>query len=124
MGEKFAEAARLKDSVGYDPASMAKTFAWMIDNEHSVILLGDTGAIGLNKAPHPFNHAHWFAEELFWWSEGREGLALLAAAEAWANEHADSLRMITLEAVNPERMGRLYERRGYRAIEHSYVRMH
>lgn len=123
MGEKFADRARLSDSVGYDPTSMEKTFAWMIGDKNSVIFVGEAGAIGGMKAPHPFNHAHWIAQELFWWSEGHEGLRLLTAFELWASQTCQSVRMLTLEAVEPERMGRLYERRGYRAIEHGYVKV-
>ena len=119
MGQKFADKARLIEHVGYDPDSMAKSFAYMIEDENCTIIIGESGAIGGSKSPHPFNHSHWFAQELFWWSEGREGLRLLDAFEAWAAQFCKSIRMITLEAVNPERMGRLYRRRGYAPLERS-----
>lgn len=123
MGERFAGKARLVESVGYDPASMEQTLAAMIAGEHYCVFIGQAGAIGGMKAPHPFNYAHWIAQELFWWSEGREGLPLLTAFELWASQTCQSIRMITLEAVEPERMGRLYERRGYRSLEHGYVKV-
>lgn len=122
MGAKFSEKARLIESVGYDEESMAKTFAWMVEDENCTVFIGETGAIGGMKSPHPFNHAHWIAQELFWWSEGREGLRLLDAFEAWAAETCATVRMITLEAVNPERMGRLYHRRGYAPLEHGFIK--
>ena len=122
MGSKFADKARLIEHVGYDPESMEKTFAYLIGDGNCCVLVGESGAIGGMKSPHPFNHAHWIAQELFWWSEGREGLRLLDAFEAWAGEQCATVRMITLEAVNPERMGRLYQRRGYAPLEHGYIK--
>lgn len=122
MGERFAAKARLSDHVGYDPASMERTFSAMIEGGHPVFI-GESGAIGAVSTPHPFNADHIMAQEMFWWSEGREGLRLLAALEAWAEEHCHSLRMITLEAVEPERTGRIYERRGFVPLERGYVRV-
>lgn len=123
MGQRFADKAQLCEHVGYVPENMATTFEAMIAGEGHVILIGENGAIGGLSGPHPFNHAHIIAQELFWWSEGREGLRLLAAFEEWAAARCHSLRMITLEAVEPERTGRLYERRGYAPLEHGYIRV-
>jgi hypothetical protein len=122
MGAKFAEKARLVEHVGYDPANMENTFAEMIAGENYAVFIGDSGAIGGLKSPHPFNYSHWIAQELFWWSEGREGLRLLTAFELWASAHCQTVRMITLECVNPERMGRLYLSRGYEPLEHGYIK--
>ena len=122
MGRKFSERAKLSDHVGYDPHSMVQTFEALIEGGHPVFI-GERGAIGATSTPHPFNHEHIHAQELFWWSEGREGLALLKALEAHCDEHCHSLQMITLEAVEPERTGRLYERLGYRPLEHSYIKV-
>lgn len=122
MGAKFAERARLIDHVGYVEKDMASCFAALIEGGHPVFV-SETGAIGATSTPHPFNHAHICAQELFWWSEGRDGLRLLSALEGWCAEHCHSLRMITLEAVEPERTGRIYERRGYAPLEHSYLKV-
>lgn len=123
MGEKFAEKARLTDHVGYDPASMEATFRAMIERDEFCLFVGECGALGGMVAPHPFNHAQPIADELFWWSEGREGLRLLEAYEEWAAARGAVVRMTALEAVNPERMKRFYERRGYQPLERAYVRV-
>lgn len=123
MGKKFSERAKLCDHVGYDPASMEHTFRTMIEADHFCLFVGDSGAIGGMVAPHPFNHAKNIADELFWWSEGREGLRLLEAYENWAASFDAVTRMTALEAVNPERMKRFYERRGYAPLERAYVRV-
>lgn len=122
MGAKFAEKAKLIESVGYEPADMETTFRALIENGHPAYI-GESGAIGGTITPHPFNQQHYIAQELFWWSEGREGLRLLSAFEEHAEHEAHSLRMITLEAVEPERTGRLYERRGYAPLEHGYIKV-
>lgn len=120
MGQKFADKADLSAHVGYDQASMRETFAAMIERDEFCLFIGEAGAIGGMKAPHPFNHQTLIADELFWWSEGREGLRLLAAFEDWASDAV--VRMTTLEAVEPERVGKLFERRGYVPLERAYVR--
>lgn len=122
MGARFSERAKLADHVGYNPADMEAAFRALIENGHP-LFIGEAGAIGATCTAHPFNSAHIAAQELFWWSEGRDGLALLNALERHCNEHCHSLRMITLEAVEPERTGRLYERRGYVPVEHSYMKV-
>jgi hypothetical protein len=122
MGEAFSAKAKLADHVGYNREDMAETFRALIEGGHPVFI-GAGGAIGGTSTQHPFNRAHIIAQELFWWSEGREGLRLLSAFEDWCAEHCHSLRMITLEAVEPERTGRLYLRRGYAPLEHGYIRV-
>jgi hypothetical protein len=122
MGAKFAETAKLVDHVGYVPEDMAATFRWLIEGGHP-LFIGEAGAIGASSTRHPFNQAHICAQELFWWSEGREGLRLLDALESWCEANCHSLRMITLHAVRPEATGRLYERRGYAPLEHSYIKV-
>lgn len=121
MGRKFADRARLKDHVGYDPYSMAQTFEAMIDGEQFCLLVSDKGAIGGMLAPHPFNHEQLFVDELFWWSEGRDGLRLLEAFEDWAGSRGALVRMTALEAVEPDRVGKIYERRGYVPLERAYI---
>lgn len=122
MGRKFSEKAKLSAHVGYDPHSMVQTFEALIEGGHP-LFVSDSGAIGATQTPHPFNHDHIVVQELFWWSEGRGGLALLEALEAHCAEHADSLIMITLEAIRPEATGKLYVRRGFQPLEHSFVKV-
>lgn len=123
MGERFAAKARLFEHVGYDPTSMAETFRLMIEGDRFCLFVGERGAIGGMVAPHPFNHSRMVADELFWWSEGREGLRLLRAYEDWAGSFGAVIRMTTLEAVEPERVGKLFERRGYQPLERAFVKV-
>lgn len=120
-GQRFADKAGLVDHVGYNPAHMESTFRVMIEGH--VIFMGENGAIGAMQGPHPFNYEHICAQEVFWWSEGREGLRLFSALEEWARCNCGSLRMITLEAVEPDRTAKIYERRGYVALERGYIKV-
>lgn len=123
MGHRFAAKARLVDHVGYDPESLERTLAHLIESDTGVVVIGEHGAAGGMVHPHPFNHAITVGQELFWWSEGGEGLALFDALEAAAREAgAVYWTMITLEAIRPQATGKLYERRGYRPLEHSYIK--
>lgn len=121
MGKTFAAKARLEDHVGYDPESMAKTFETMIERDEFALFIGEHGAIGGMRAPHPFNYASELVDEVFWWSEGREGIRLLAELEAWADGAV--MRVSALEAVEPERVGRLLARRGYAPLERAFVKV-
>jgi hypothetical protein len=66
------------------------------------------------------------SQEVFWWVEpgaSREALALWRAGEAWAiKSGAKAGVMIRLEGMEDEVLHRLYERRGYNPLEHSYVK--
>ncbi len=123
MGQRFADKAKLAEHVGYDPEHMANTFKVMIEGEDHAIFISENGAIGGMSGPHPFNYAHRIAQELFWWSEGGGGLLLLEAFEEWAAGFCQSARMATLHAIEPERTGRLFERRGYTPVEHGYIKV-
>lgn len=66
------------------------------------------------------------AMESFWFSSpdsrGR-GMVLLRAFEEWAKEvEADKIIMVHLSALNPERLGKIYERRGYATLETNYIK--
>ncbi|MCR4299912.1 MAG: hypothetical protein NUV75_14390 [Gallionella sp.] len=121
MGKTFAAKARLEDHVGYDPDSMAATFETMIKRDEFALFIGEHGAIGGMRAPHPFNYARELVDEVFWWSEGREGIRLLAELEVWAGDAV--MRVSALEAVEPERVGRLLARRGYGPLERAFVKV-
>lgn len=123
MGERFAERAKLGEHIGYDPESMAATFRFLLASPEGCIFISEDGAVGGTRDPHPFNLSCWVASELFWWSEGRGGLRLLQTFEDWAREKCRVVHMLTLEAVNAERVGRIYEKRGYAPVERGYMKV-
>jgi GNAT superfamily N-acetyltransferase len=129
MGRDFYEASGYAGLAPYDGASAAAHVRFLM--AHGLLLVAEdagqvVGAIGAAIAPFPFNQAHTLAAELFWWLDPQHrghGPALVDAFEAAAREKGCSATaMMALEAQRPEMVGRLYERRGYRLVEHSYLR--
>lgn len=66
------------------------------------------------------------AQEAFWYvlpAARGLGLKLLATFESWAAEAgAARVMMVHLTALQPERLGLLYQRRGYEPVETHYVK--
>ena len=122
MGRRFAERAEVAKHVGFDPHSVVQTLEMLIEGGHPVFI-GERGAIGASQTPHPFNHEHIIAQELFWWCEGGGGLALLNRLIEHCAEHCHSLTMITLEAVDPDRVAKIYTRKGFVPLERSFVKV-
>jgi len=121
MGERMAALAQL--AVGYDPDSVALTLSHLIDSPDGILLVSDAGMIGGMVYPHPFNHGVRIGQEFFWYSEGRCGRDLLAAAEAKAKElGASHWTMLAQETMRPEAVGRYYGRQGYQPLERSYIK--
>lgn len=123
MGKVFTDLAGFDGHVGYNEVDVAVTLERMIALEDYCLLVGDNSMLGGCRSPHPFNHSHWIAEEMFWWSEGREGLRLLKAFENWAAEKCQTVKMITIDAINFERMSVLYSKLGYAPIERTFIKV-
>lgn len=125
MGREFSNLMPLE----YDENSMAKTFEFLINSDKGVVFVNQnvTGTIGgfLDRAF--FNNNLEIATELFWWVnplDRGDGKRLLEAFEEWSsNLGAYSVQMTCLEWSNPDKLGRLYENRGYQPTEHHYMRI-
>jgi GNAT superfamily N-acetyltransferase len=128
MGSQFYELVDLP--VSYDPLSVAETMKSLIDSDLGAIFVDDkiNGAIGALLYPHYFNHNTLTGGELFWWvnpeHRGRLGSQLLDTMEEWVESMgATSFQMIALEEYKPSAIGKIYENRGYRPLEHTYLRV-
>ena len=123
MGARMAVKAKLDAHVGYDKDSVANTLEFLINSPDGILICDDDGMIGGLCYPHLFNHTVKIGQELFWYSEAKCGLALLAAAEAKARELGASHWVMALqESMRPEAVGRYYSRRGYSPLERSYIK--
>jgi len=74
MGRRFAMKAA--PHVGFDAHSVEQLLNGLIESENGLVLRNGNSMFGAVIYPHPFNNAHKVAQELFWWSEGREGFGL------------------------------------------------
>jgi GNAT superfamily N-acetyltransferase len=119
MGEEFIRSAGQE----YDAEIATETLQVLIEGDTSVVLVNDdcTAMIGGLTYRHFFNTER-VASEVFWWAKSG-GMELLKAFEAWAKEQgASRVMMVCLHALEPERVARIYARRGYEPLEHSFVR--
>lgn len=123
LGARMAAHAKLDAHVGYDPASVEALCRHLISSPDGILICDDQGMIGGLAHPHPFNVSVKVGQELFWYSEGDTGLALLDAAEAKAKAiGVQYWSMICEQTMRPKVVGRLYERRGYTPLEHTYIK--
>ncbi len=133
-GRLFFEAA--KHPGGFVPGVFLDTFGALVESGRGIVLAsfdaqGDnktiTGALGGVLAPSPFN-GQLMAIEMFWFVlpeyRGRsDALRLFSAFEDWAVEvNADMISMIHLLALAPDKLEKLYRRRGYTPIEVNYIK--
>lgn len=100
------------------------------DGDHIILVIDSEGqAVGMAGA---LAYPTWYCPEemtgqdLFWWVDpehrGSGGL-LLDALEAWAmGMGAVTFSMASMSASEGDRVGRIYERRGYRAQETTYTK--
>lgn len=131
MASAFHSVSGVADIIPLDRDTLERLLLSLIDAETGVIIVleGEGGLIGATGAllhPHYFNSAHLTGSELFWWIDpehrGKGGL-LFDALEEWVRSMgAGSFSMIALEALEPERVGLIYRRRGYRPLEHNYIK--
>lgn len=118
LGKRFADEAGVTAQVGWDDATVESLLRLMIA-EH-ILLRGERSILGGLVFPHPFSGRKVF-QEMFWRSEGHEGVKLLAAAEQQARAMgAERAMMLFLDALPGAE--RIYQRRGYARAETSYIK--
>ena len=124
MGRQFAQTEMYRDVLYENPDQITIVMTNLIDCEAGTILVLESesvlvGMMGILHTPH-FLSAEICASEIFWWvtpGHRGDGVRLLRAAESWAKEcGATKLQMV---APN-ERVGRFYDRMGFKRIETSY----
>lgn len=131
MAERFYTSCPWVNVAPYDPATSRVGMGALLESDSAGLFVIDDrgvlrGAVGFVLAPVWLAADFTIAQEVFWWVEpevSREALALWRAGEEWAQASgAKASVMIRLEGMQDERLHRLYMRRGYNPLEHSYVR--
>lgn len=126
MGKRFAAETDYRRFMEVDPARLAGTIFDLLNNPDGAVFVSGndatiTGMIALLLFEHPFSGERTVFE-LVWWvdPESRgDGVRLLRAAEEWGRE--SGVRKMQMVAPN-DRVGALYRRLGYEAVETSYQR--
>lgn len=121
IGRRFADEAGVTQQVGWDDESVEGLVGNLIDHEDGIMLVGDKSILGGLVYAHPFNRHRRIFQELFWRSEGREGLKLLVEAEKLASAKGAS-RSLMLDVASMPGAERIYERRGYSLTERTFTK--
>jgi GNAT superfamily N-acetyltransferase len=126
MGLRFIAETAYAELVTANPARMQAVVEQVIASPDGVVLVSDpasrlTGMIGVLVYDHPYSGERT-GFDLFWWVEPEargHGVRLMRAAEAWARDRgATRMQMVAPTA----RVGLLYQRLGYHAIETAFQR--
>lgn len=115
-GHEFFKVSGL---VGpFDPTIFARTLKMLIEHEDGILLVSEKGMAAAMVYP-SFYSDHLTGQEMFWWGDYR----LMKGLEDRARElGAKSFTVASLERLKPGSVERVYLRKGYRPIEHMYVR--
>lgn len=129
LGEAFFHAADMGRLAPWCADSLVNSLAGMIETP-AAILIGafdgePVGVAGAMTFPAYWNASVTIGQETFWWvnpeHRGAVGGKLLEAMEDAAKELGASVfSMVALEAIKPHVVGRLYQRKGFLPLEHSY----
>lgn len=121
MGRRFADEAGVTAEVGWDDESVERLLNQMIAHDDGLLLVGGNTILGGLAFAHPFNGAVKVFQELFWRSEGAEGVKALKMAEAWMKGRGVS-RSLMLDIATMGDLSRVYERLGYRLAERTFIK--
>lgn len=129
LAVRFYEATQ---DIPWDEATAQQLYLDMV--EHGFILMAMqeqtvVGIIGCLVAPFLLNKNYKMATEVMWWVEPEaRGTAaasmLMDVAEQLAKiDGCYALCMSLLTKTSPKALGRVYERRGYEALESTYMKV-
>lgn len=123
MGRRFIEKAWARIGVGYCEESCAALLRSLMA-DHILLVAPDlSGMIGVMVHPWHFNRAAVTATELFWWSDGSHGAALLNEAERRLRAMGiPTLNMACEHHMRSAALDRLYRLRGFVPSEHIYIK--
>lgn len=128
MGERFFAASGYGEVTEFDRESFRGTIERLATDGVLLVVEGAYGLVGMAGAmvyPFYFNVKHQTAQEMFWWVDTEHrgvGSKLFdAMVEQVKARGAKSLSMIALDALEPEKVGAFYRRRGFRPSERSFI---
>lgn len=127
LGAKFHAESGYEQVSTFDPETFSRTLQHLIQSPSGFLAVTNNGFIGGLLVPFFFNEAQTTAQEVFWFvePEGRklgEGVAMLESFESWAQDMgASAVLMLNIESLDGVRA--LYESRGYKRQEQSWMRV-
>lgn len=132
MGREFVAVNGAADLLPFREIDAHHLLEGLIAGKGGVLLVADdvgvlSGMVGAALSRCHWNRTRLVATELFWFVAPQRrtgvGRALMQALEDWAKaEGVHALGVMSLESQRPDAVGEVYKRRGYRLIEHAYVK--
>ena len=133
MAADFYAASPCTDIIEFDPVSMSNTFRRLATTSSACLLVGQVDGEAMAMiagalSEHYLNSKHIIAQELFWWSDPRArgtgaAIRLLQGFEDWAREQgAGTVIMASTSTLAPQKLARLYARRGYKSVDVNYAK--
>lgn len=125
MGKEFYLHSGYQDKGEFNETILDSVFDQLISGE--CLLIADGGMIGWLVFP-VFMTGTLVAQELFWWVDEDKrdsglGRELLKAAEEKAkNQGANSMIMICLDELEPDKAEAIYGKMGYQPRERTFMR--
>lgn len=129
MGRAFCKAL----NENFDRQSVAEHVEWLITEEICTVFVcedDELGVVGMVSGviiPVYFDNARVQATEMWWWVEDKArrlgvGTALIDALESWAKaQGALRLSMMIMHELDTS-ITEIYEKRGYRLHESTYLK--
>lgn len=131
LGAHFHEFTAWADHIEYDPDG-AMVWAQVMQEMGLLVVAKDgdkvVACVGGIISPFLNNPSVTIGTEVLWWVEPEYrnaglGNRLMSAIEQAAKDIGVQLWcMVSLEAVEPEKAGAIYEAAGYRLTEHTYMK--
>lgn len=123
LGKAFVSEFSLP--YAFNEETFKTNYTRLIQNPDCLILLLDNVGMLMAYADKPIFSDDKIAAELAWYilpkeRKGKGGLMLLAAFEYWAKKIG--CKAIQMNHLNNDKIGRLYERRGYKKTEEIYLK--
>lgn len=116
MGKKFCELSERP----FNEDSLITTFNNLIND--GVLLRSEKGCIGGIIYP-LFMSGEMVAQEIFWWSEDKQGRALLEQFESIAKDSgAKYVMMVSLAKSSYNRICDIYKKLDYELLESNYIK--
>lgn len=135
MGEAFFKDTRHAQAVPYNGDAVATISAQLLkDEKFGAVFIAHTddgevvGATAGMLFPLWMAPEHITGQEMFWYvmpehRKSKAGSLLFAALEEWATANANSFCMVALSHMHENRIGQMYESKGYVPLERTYIKV-
>ncbi len=131
--EKFFEETRQASFTKLDDKALYNMLVGMIINKDAAVFIAleDEDVVGVCGGvlyPLWFSPDHKTGQEMFWYvredkRRSKAGKKLFSSLEEWAKlSGAASFCMVALSHIHENRVGKMYESKGYIPMERSYIK--